>query len=137
MTLLGIDYGLKRVGVAVSDDGENFAFPLCVIKNSQNQNNLDNSTLVEEIVKICQEKAITQVIIGESKDFKGVDNTIMPKVREFQASLVSLKPDLNIRFEPEWMTTQQAERFQGKREDIDASAAAVILQSYIDRKNNK
>lgn len=137
MTLLGIDYGLKRVGVAVSDDGENFAFPLCVIKNSQNQNNLDNSTLVEEIVKMCQEKAVTQVVIGESKDFKGVDNTIMPKVREFQASLVSAKPDLNISFEPEWMTTQQAERFQGKRDDIDASAAAVILQSYIDRKNNK
>lgn len=130
MTALGIDYGLKRVGVAVSDENENFAFPFSVLENSS------DSKLAEEVLRICQERKIIDIVLGESKDFKGNDNEIMAKIKGFQQALNSTNPLIQVHFEPEWMTTQQAERFQGKREDIDSSAAAVILQSYLDRKKH-
>ena len=55
----------------------------------------------------------------------------MEDVREFAEHLKSLL--IETHFEPEVLSTMQAERIQGKRDDIDSSAAAVILQSFLDR----
>ena len=44
--------------------------------------------------------------------------------------------DLTVSLEPEFMTSQQASRLQGENDKLDASSAAIILQSYLDRRNN-
>jgi putative holliday junction resolvase len=131
MKYLGIDFGEKRIGLAVSDDEGGMAFPYEVILNDQN--------LLETIRKIIEKEKIDEIVIGESKNFEGEPNKIMVKIEEFKKALEGLpaqigKTKLKINLESEFMTSAQAERIQGKTEMHDASAAAIILQSYLDRR---
>ncbi len=123
MRLLGIDYGEKRVGVALSDDKSLLAFPHSVIPNTRN--------LLRDIAEIARRSNIETIIIGESKNNKGEDNRIMDEVRPFAVELGKL--GYKVLFEPEFLTSHQAAHFLGKTDKIDASAASIILQSYIDR----
>ncbi len=131
MKYLGIDFGDKHVGVAVSNDGGTMAFPLTT---------LDGGTgLIDEVSKLIEEKGVQAVVIGESKDFQGQDNKIMKKARVFAEELAqktSKKVPVPIYFEPEFMTSVEARLIQGGGEKTHASAAALILKSYLDRKNN-
>ncbi|MDQ3077079.1 MAG: Holliday junction resolvase RuvX [bacterium] len=127
MKYMGIDYGTKRVGIALSDETNGFALPLKVIENTRK--------LFDEINTIVCDKEVTHIIVGESKDFKGEDNKVMDKIRSFKEDLEN-KFTLPVIFEPEFLTSHAAERFQGKNDMHDASAAALILQSYLDRIKN-
>jgi putative Holliday junction resolvase len=127
---LGIDYGTKRIGVAVSDKNWQFAFPLSIVKNGPSKKERDAA--LYEIRKICDEHEVYVVVIGESKDFQNKDNAIMEEIRDFREHLIE-EFELDVVFEPEMFSTLQASRIQGEHDKIDASAAAVILQSYLDR----
>jgi putative Holliday junction resolvase len=121
--ILGIDYGSKRVGLALSDENGQFAMPLSVIEN--------DDTLMEKIRKIALDNEIGVMVMGESRNYDGKPNSIL-------LDSITLKENLEaegyiVHFEPEFMTSVQAERFQGKTDMLDASAAALILQSYLDR----
>ena len=121
--IIGIDYGSVRVGVAISDQNRQFAMPFSVISN--------DSDLVSKIDKIAVDNEVKEIVMGESLDFKGKPNMIF-------LDSVDLKEKLEAKgyavyFEPEFMTSVQAERFQGKTALSDASAAALILQSYLDK----
>lgn len=124
MKYLGIDFGNKRVGLAVSDENGQMAFPYSVI--------LNNEKLLAEIQNIVEKEKIEQVVIGESKNFAGRPNKIMTEIINFKAKLAE-QTKLLIYFEPEFMTSSQAELIQGKNKMHDASAATIILQSYLDR----
>ena len=125
---MGIDYGSKRVGIALSDDKALMAFPKVVIENNQN--------LLNEVVKIIEDENVGQIIIGHSLDREGKKNPIHEEIDSFITD-VTLQTGLPIDLEPEQYTTQEAVRFQGRNENTDASAAAVILNSYITRLQNK
>ncbi len=127
MRYLGIDYGSKRVGVAVSDETKTFATPLIVLENTED--------LITQIEKICKEQSIELIVVGDSKDFDFKENQIMEEIKPFVESLKS-KLDIPIDMHPEFLTSQQAEHIQGKNEMHDASAGALILQSYIDTNKN-
>lgn len=127
MKYLGIDYGSKRVGVAISDESLIFSFPLTVLDTSDN--------LLDEIKKICDENKIEVIVVGESRDFSFNENDIMKEVHPFISKLKETI-GLPVYLHPEFMTSQEAERLQGKNEMTDASAAALILKSYLDTKNN-
>jgi putative Holliday junction resolvase len=124
MRFLGIDYGKKRVGIALSSEDNRFAFPKKVLVNERN--------LVVTISKFCKENNVGGVVIGESKDFKGKANLIMKDILTFKKKLES-KTALPIYLEPEFMTSQEAARIAGENELLDASAAAIILQSYLNK----
>jgi len=124
--ILGIDYGSKRVGLAISDPSCKFALPLSVIENDQD--------LVTKVGKIALDNEVKKIVLGESKDYKGQPNDIFIKSLEFKESLE--KMGYTVHFEPEFMTSVQAERLQGKNEMTDASAAAIILQSYLNKASN-
>ncbi len=128
MRYLGIDYGTKRVGVAVSDEGGTMAFPYAILENVKG--------LVGEIKTICAHEDVETIIIGESVDYKGAPNLIKKEVDRFIAEL-RLVLNISIIEEREFLSTQQARFYQTKRKRVDDSAAAIILQSYFDRKNNK
>ena len=72
MKYLGIDFGEKRVGIAVSDIEGNIAFPKIIIEN--------NTDLLKKITDFCNENAIEAIVIGESKNYKGEDNKINPNL---------------------------------------------------------
>lgn len=124
MRKMGIDFGSKRVGIALTDDAGLMAFPHGVIDNNQN--------LLKEVVKLIEEKGVAEVVIGHSLGRDGEPNKIHQAVEEFMTDL-TLEMPIPIHLEPEQYTTQEAVRFQGRNKDTDASAAAIILNSYITR----
>ena len=124
MRLLGIDYGDKRVGLALTDESGRFALPYKVVANTPQ--------LLETVAEICQDSKVVTIILGESKNWQGKANPIMKRIKAFKVKLAKAT-DLPIIFEPEFLTSAEAERIQGKGENLDASAAALILKSYLDK----
>lgn len=140
MRYLGIDYGSKRIGLSLSDEEGNMAFPYKIIKN--------DLELVDNIHNICGKEEVSAIVLGESTDLSGKPNKIMGCIEEFKRNLEG-ELDLPIYFEKEFMTTVEARGRAGKEVNnakkvgkvkqaaADASAAALILARYLDRKNNK
>jgi putative Holliday junction resolvase len=126
MKYLAIDYGTKRVGIATSDDGGTMAFPLRVLLNSR--------SLVAHIAKICRDEHINTVVVGDSLNFQNKPNKIMDEIRPFAEQLkeATLLP---LVFMNEVLSSQEAMHLQGDNEKNDASAAAIVLQSYLDKIN--
>lgn len=128
MKYLGIDYGEKRVGIATSDADGKMAFPKVVLES--------NTELPKKIADLCQELSIEGIVIGESKDYKGVDNKISPKIISFKRDLSNVIK-LPIYLEPEFMSSMQVEKTFGKTDMLDASAATIILQTFMDKEANR
>jgi len=138
MKHLGIDYGSKRVGLAISDEDGSFAFPYKIIPN--------NMELVDAIHNICGGEEIGAIVLGESHDLSGQPNKIMGSIEEFKRN-IEAELDLPVYFQKEFMTTTEARGRGGKEVNnakkvgkikqaaADASAAALILQRYLDKKN--
>lgn len=124
--IIGIDYGSKRVGVAISDENNQFGLPLVVIENTPN--------LLKELEKLTKGYDVQELVMGESKNYKGEANAILEESLKFKRSLESC--GYKVHLEPEFMTSVNAERFQGKSAMTDASAAALILQSFLDKRRN-
>lgn len=127
MRYLGIDYGEKKLGIAVSDEEGKFAFPFSIILNKNKEN------VVKDIQNILKEKNIKNIVIGESLDLKGLPNKILEETKIFAKKLKEEKEDINIFFEKEWLSTIEARRFND-RKDADDGAAAIILQRFLDKK---
>lgn len=144
MRLLGIDYGEKRIGIALSDEAKNFSFPHSVVENSPKT--------IKKIKKICEENMVEKIILGQSLDYKGQPNPVMEKIEKFK-SILEKEISLPVIYQSEVLTTKEAERLlavgearpplsrkryrkgrQGMVEKIDASAAALILRSFIEKR---
>ncbi len=128
MKYLGIDYGTKRVGIAISDADGKVAFPKIVLEN--------NDKLLKKIGDIITDEACEAIVIGESKDYKGEDNKINPEIISFKRSLGTVIK-LPISLEPEFMSSMQVEKAFGKTDMLDASAAAIILQTFLDKEAHR
>lgn len=125
MRYLGIDYGSKRVGVALSDEGGRLAFPTVVLENDRK--------LMARLLILCKKEKVGAVVIGESYDTKtGAPNPIMRKITVF-AKEVERITNLRVSLEAEAFSSEEAARFQGPVPGLDASAAAIILQRFLDR----
>ncbi len=126
MKLLAIDYGAKRVGVASTDDSGEFALPRVVLPNDGN--------LLSGIIRLIYEGQIERVVIGESKNLDGAHNPIFAEIKKFTESLVDR--GVEVVMHPEVYTSMEADRLQGQNDMRDASAASIILKSYIDTQKN-
>jgi len=123
MRYLGIDYGTKRVGIAVSNEDGTMAFPYSVIENT--------GDVVATIVAIATENQSETIVLGESKDLDWKDNPLMEDIRALRAKLEGL--GYVVILEPEFLTSHQAAQIQGEGDMHDASAAALILTSYLSK----
>ncbi len=124
MRYLGIDYGTKRVGVALSDESGTLAFPHEILENKND--------LVNTIKVICEKEGIGAIVIGESLNYGMEPNLVMKKINKFISSLKEVV-NLPVILEREFLSTQQARFYQRDRHHVDDSAAAIILQSFFDR----
>ena len=133
MRLMAIDYGGKRVGIASTDETGGFALPRAVWPNDE--------TLLDKILKLKVEEKIEKIIIGESKNLDGGVNPIQKEIARFKSELEKRLPrqagGVEVVFHPEVFTTLEARRLQGSTEMTDASAAALILKSFLDTVYNK
>ena len=140
MKYLGIDYGTKRIGVAVSDDNGSIAFPYAVVKTG--------TDALDKIIAIITSEKITTVVVGLSTNAAGIENTVQKDISIF-ADALRQKIPVEILFQKEFMTSSEAHGRQGKErfnarpsffskpKDLDASAAALILQRFLDRNKKK
>ena len=132
--IIGIDFGSKRIGVAISDELLSLAFPLKVISgfgHDVEKRDLKMDETKKGLMEIIKEREVNTVVIGKSVDLKGFDNAIMQDAKILGDYLS--QNDIEVVYEPEMYSTVQATKFQGENKDVDASAAAIILQSYLDR----
>ena len=125
MRKMGIDYGTKKIGIALTDDQGLMAFPHGVLKNDNN--------FLKNLVALIEEQSVGEIVIGHSLGRDGEPNAVHAQVEELIGDL-TLQVGVPVHLEPEQYTTQEAIRFQGRNKETDASAAAIILNSYITRK---
>lgn len=124
MVYLGIDYGRSKIGLAIAEDG--LARPLEVISS--------NKDLLVKLSRLCQEQVIGKIIIGLP------EGRLEEEVRKFGQKLAKLS-SLPVKFEPETLTTQEAiakmiqagKKQKARKKKEDAFAAALILQSYLEK----
>ena len=133
MRYLGVDYGSKRIGLALSDEAGTMGFPHSIVANSPR--------LVDELCALIAKENIGAVVIGESRMLAGGENPIAKGARALGDEL-ALRAGAPIFYESEVFTSAEARRAPAKEKksrapkkhpDIDASAAALILTSYLSR----
>ncbi len=136
MRHLGIDYGTKRIGLAVSDDTGMLAFPLAVVPSGPEA--------LAKIAALAKERGVEHIVLGESRNFKNEPNVVMEDIEQFKADLAELS-GLPVDYEREFFSSAAAARQfapgdsrkkNPSQEKLDAAAAALILQSYLDRRRN-
>ena len=133
MRILALDHGTKRIGVAVSDELKLIAQPLEFIPAES------FTAVVARIRELVQQKEVELILIGMPRNMDGTFGPAAVKVQEFVAAL---KAELSvpIRTWDERLTSVEANRFliQGKvrrdkrKQKVDQTAAAILLQSYLD-----
>ena len=136
MRILGLDYGSVTVGVAVSDALLLTAQGLEVIKRGQENKLRRTCARIEEIVA---EYDVTAIVLGFPKNMNNSEGARCEKTREF-AAMLERRTGLEVILWDERLTTVSSERvlIEGKvrrehrKEYIDKIAAVLILQSYLD-----
>ena len=123
MKILGVDYGLKWIGVAITDDGNKMAFPCETFEN--------NFKLFSRLNELIKRESIYKIIIGLplNKNMKPTSQTT--EIENWAEKLIK-EVDLPIEFENEILTTKAA--VQSGAKDRHSASAAILLQSYLDRK---
>ena len=140
---LGIDYGTKRIGLAISDENGVLAFPKEIVLNDIN--------IFKKLGEIIREGIISEIVIGESVDFSGKLNVLSDRIEVFILELED-KFKLPVYKQKEFLTSVEARKAGSSKKNlnqsqvhskvkqiksgrIDASAAALILQRYLDKIN--
>ena len=131
---LGIDYGERRIGLALTDELLIMAKPFIVIDAKEEDP-------VEKITSLIREKNICLVIIGNPIHLSGEESELSLKVKEFVKELQKKLPDgVEIVLYDERFTSRMAERMLANRgidlrknkKEIDLYAATFLLQEYLD-----
>lgn len=136
MKYLGIDFGTKRVGIAISDENGTFAFPKTILKNDKQ--------LILNLGAIIQNEKIESIVIGESLNEQGLANKVNQDIKNF-IEILNKEFNLPIEKEKEFFSSFEAHGRLGKESmndrktkiekgnDLDSKAAAIILQRYLDK----
>ncbi len=131
--LLAIDYGTKRVGLAISDPQQKIASPLKTIPLEQ---------AIENIQQISKDHQIETIILGMPKQKNGQYSEIINQIKEFEAMIKTVLPRVRIVHHEERYTSKMAQRIvidsgikKQKRKNkslLDKISASIILESYIE-----
>lgn len=137
--MLGIDVGGRRVGLAISDPSRTLARPLSTLTVAGPADSVDK--VAAEIARLAAEDdGLAQVVVGAPSRLDGTPSDQTAVVDGFVAALRA-KTALPIAREDERLTSREAESRLAVRErdwrrrkaKLDAAAAAIILQDYLDR----
>ena len=131
---LGLDYGDKRIGLAISDPLGSMAMPRNFIPNSK--------AAIQHIKRIVKEDDIAAIVLGLPRQMDGQDSKTTQKVRVWGEKLAA-QCQVKVIFQDERLSTQAVERelighdlSRKKRKTvIDSQAAAFILQGFLDKEN--
>ena len=129
--VLGIDAGERRIGLALSDETRLLATPLRVLVRTDGL-----APVLDTLADIVEREGVTQVVVGLPLNADGSVGRQAKRARDF-ARVAEKVCGIPVTLWDERLSTREAEaivRAQGKRrrDDVDAVAAAVILQDYLD-----
>jgi putative Holliday junction resolvase len=133
MRYLGIDYGTKNIGLALSDESASMGFPHSIVPN--------RPKLVADLLALIAKEEVGAVVIGDSRDYHGKDNAVAVGARALGAALAE-RAGVPVFYEWEGLTSAEARRAPEKapksrspvvHAQVDASAAAIILTSYLSK----
>ena len=130
---LGIDYGDKRVGIAISDFDKEIAFP----RDFLEYGNLTG--VASQIGKICEEEQIIKIIVGLPIHMDGTFGERAEKTMKFFNKLKESLPDIEVEYFDERLSTeyavnslrQQGIKAKDQKGKRDALSAQIVLQNYL------
>lgn len=133
MRILALDHGTRRIGVAVSDELQLIAQPLEYVPAEP------FSGFVARLKEILREKPVELILIGMPRNMDGTYGPAAEKVRSFVSALQG-EVTVPLKTLDERLTTVQAQRSllqanvrrHQRKEKVDKTAAAILLQSYLD-----
>jgi putative holliday junction resolvase len=134
--LLGIDYGLKRVGLAVTDPDQIIAAPLQVVRPEE---------LVAFLKYYMESNPVEGIVIGDPRKLDNSDTDITKKVHDLSERLKRKFPSVNIFLHDEKFTSVMAldamiragstKKDRKNKENIDKISATIILQSFMEQRS--
>ncbi len=135
--IIGIDYGRKRVGVAVSDPLGIFASALETVQSAK---------IIEYLKNYAEKEKVTRFVVGYPVNMDGAPSEAQKDVDVFLKQLAKAFPDVPVSLEDERFTSVLAHRAmidggmkskdRRDKESVDRISAAIILQGYMDRQSS-
>lgn len=123
MKILGIDYGEKRIGLAISDESRTFARELEILAPKD---------FWQRINGIIKEEAVEKVVLGWPINMAGKETK---KTREVEKFRIELEKACVVPVDviDERLTSVMAHKLPGGKKDVDSLAAQILLQNYLDK----
>jgi len=123
--ILAIDYGEKRIGLALSDENKEFAFEYEIWQAAD---------FFKKISGLISEKEIEKIVLGKPVNLKGESTKKTQEVLRFQEKLQKTLPqECKIDLLDERLSSKMAEKIAGTSKNIDALAAQIFLQNYLNK----
>ena len=136
--IIGLDVGERRIGVAVSDPSGTLARPVTTLRTS----GLDGDALqvsLNEITRLAADDPLEAIVVGLPRRLDGSPNAMTPRVERFAERLRD-RAGVAVALQDERLTSVEAESrlavrkkdWRARKDQLDAAAAAIILQDYLD-----
>lgn len=128
--LLAIDWGTRKIGLAISDTEQQFAFPYQVLDNE------GFDLIVQKLSEICRQEAVKEIIVGLPTSLSGAEKVMAWQVRDF-VKQITKKISLPVSLVDERMTTAMARRqlkdkpSVDQKDDIQMESARIILEDVL------
>lgn len=132
--IVSIDFGLKRTGLAMTDENAIIASPLCT---------LDSQKLMDFLLELYTKEKFSIIVLGYPTRMDGSDTHITENVRLLKGVLTKQLPDCSIEFQDERFSSSRAMEaihLVGKKKQmkekslVDKLAATLILQDYLSQR---
>jgi len=138
MVILAVDLGSVRTGIAVCDPGERMASPVCVIEERNRKH------LAERIQTIAAERRAEELVVGHPRNMDGSEGDSAKGAAEFAAQLrlltglpVTLRDERGTSITAHGYLNHTNTRGKKRKAVVDAVAATIILQDYLDFRRNQ
>jgi putative Holliday junction resolvase len=125
--ILGIDYGEKRIGLAISDESVTFAREMEILPPKEFWNKIN---------QIIAENGVGQIVVGWPLNMDGRETKKTREVESFKLK-VERVTRLPVAVTDERLTSVMAENISGGKKNIDSLAAQILLQNYLNQQKNK
>lgn len=126
MKILGIDYGEKRIGLAISDESQTFARELGILAPKQ---------FWKRIGSLIAEEGVGKVVVGWPINMAGHETKKTQEVKAFMEDLQKVS-GASVDMIDERLTSVMAQHLSGAKKNIDSLAAQILLQNYLDKNKN-
>lgn len=139
MRIVGLDVGERRIGVAVSDATRTLARPIGVLHPAGLEQDAAYVAAAEVARLASEEDGVSAIVVGLPAHLDGSASPMTPRVRKFATELERLTA-MPVTLQDERLTSREAESrlavrekdWRARKAKLDAAAAAIILQDYLD-----